>query len=167
MDKHFTASAVVLHPSREILLLKHKKLGVWLGPGGHIENETPDDCVLREVKEETGLVVRIFGHRSEELGDCDNDVTVLHHPYLIISALINDPNSPHYHIDLTYICVPVSPTNEIRPNEGESTNVKWVSESELSNLELFPNYRNLLKRIFADDGLWARAFDNRRENALA
>ena len=30
--------------------------GKWIGVGGHIEeNESPDECILREVKEETGL----------------------------------------------------------------------------------------------------------------
>lgn len=30
----------------------------WIGVGGHFEaNETPDECLLREVKEETGLTL--------------------------------------------------------------------------------------------------------------
>src|SRR3990167_297809 len=38
------------------LLLKHKKLGMWLPPGGHLEEgETTDEGVLREGLEETGL----------------------------------------------------------------------------------------------------------------
>ena len=32
--------------------------GKWIGIGGHIEeNEAPDECILREVKEETGLTL--------------------------------------------------------------------------------------------------------------
>src|SRR3989441_10239519 len=42
----------------KILLVWHKKNKEWLPPGGHIEqNESPNAAVLREVKEETGLVV--------------------------------------------------------------------------------------------------------------
>lgn len=55
---HFTASAFVLCPDRKsLLLIFHKKLKMWLQPGGHIE---PTDSGLveaarREVREETGL----------------------------------------------------------------------------------------------------------------
>ena len=33
--------------------------GKWIAPGGHCENgESPDDCVKREVTEETGLTLK-------------------------------------------------------------------------------------------------------------
>jgi len=154
MDKHFTASAVVLHPSRKILLLNHKKLGVWLGPGGHVENETPDACVLREVTEESGLDVKIIGEKKEELADFENDVQVLHQPYLVISARIADD---HYHIDLIYTCVPLD-SFELNPNEGESIEIGWFSRSDLDQLKLFQNYRKLLEQVFGNAVLWSQAF---------
>ncbi|PWU23472.1 NUDIX hydrolase [Candidatus Cerribacteria bacterium 'Amazon FNV 2010 28 9'] len=41
------------------LLVKHKKLGMWLAPGGHIEeNELPHEAAEREFFEETGVIVR-------------------------------------------------------------------------------------------------------------
>lgn len=55
---HFTASAFVLAPSsEELLLIYHGKLERWLQPGGHVE---PDDADVlasarREVLEEVGL----------------------------------------------------------------------------------------------------------------
>ena len=40
--------------------MHHKKLDVWLYPGGHVEDtETPDEALVREVKEETGLDIEI------------------------------------------------------------------------------------------------------------
>ena len=33
--------------------------GKWIGVGGHVEeNESPDECILREVREETGLLLK-------------------------------------------------------------------------------------------------------------
>lgn len=55
---HLTASAFVLAPEGDaVLLILHKKLQIWVQPGGHIE---PSDVSLeaaarREVSEEVGL----------------------------------------------------------------------------------------------------------------
>ncbi|MFI5083488.1 MAG: NUDIX domain-containing protein [Streptosporangiales bacterium] len=50
MIRHFTASGIVLSHDEQVLLIKHRKLGMWLYPGGHIEpNEDPVQAVLREV----------------------------------------------------------------------------------------------------------------------
>jgi 8-oxo-dGTP pyrophosphatase MutT (NUDIX family) len=54
---HVTGSALVVGP-RGVILLKHKRLGFWLQPGGHIDpGETPWAAALRETREETGLDV--------------------------------------------------------------------------------------------------------------
>ena len=55
---HFTASAFVLSPERDaLLLILHAKLGLWLQPGGHVEPGDPsmEVAARREVAEETGL----------------------------------------------------------------------------------------------------------------
>ena len=39
--------------------------GKWIGVGGHAENgESPEDCLLREVKEETGLTLTSYRFRA-------------------------------------------------------------------------------------------------------
>lgn len=55
---HFTASAFVLSPDAErVLLVLHGKLGRWLQPGGHVDPADASvlDTALRELGEETGL----------------------------------------------------------------------------------------------------------------
>ena len=51
---------------QKVLLHYHKKVRLVLPPGGHVEpNETPAESAIREVKEETGLKVKIihWNHR--------------------------------------------------------------------------------------------------------
>ena len=58
---HVTGSGFVVGP-RGVVLLKHKRLGFWLQPGGHIDpGETPWDAAKRECCEETGLDVEFIG----------------------------------------------------------------------------------------------------------
>ena len=53
--------------------------GKWIGVGGHFEaDESPEECLLREVKEETGLDVSnaqggyLFTYKRENPGEGDN-----------------------------------------------------------------------------------------------
>jgi 8-oxo-dGTP pyrophosphatase MutT (NUDIX family) len=62
---HVTASGFIMSPDRtSLLLVKHRKIGAWLQPGGHVE---PDDADVvatqrREIEEETGLTdVELLG----------------------------------------------------------------------------------------------------------
>ena len=50
--------AVIIRENK-ILLSHEKAAGWWLIPGGGLEDgETPEECVVREAEEETGLIVR-------------------------------------------------------------------------------------------------------------
>ena len=47
----------------EVLLIHESARDIWMLPGGGRErDETPEECCLREVLEETGLSVRLAGH---------------------------------------------------------------------------------------------------------
>ena len=56
--------------------------GKWIGIGGHLEeNEAPEECVLREIREETGLEVtdlKLRGLITFILPDWGNELTFLY-----------------------------------------------------------------------------------------
>ena len=84
--------AWIYHPEdREILLLKveNEKVSFWQPITGGIERgESPEEACLREIKEETGLVL----HRSNltGLGDftvkIDENLTIHKHLFLVLVA---------------------------------------------------------------------------------
>ncbi|MFA5075337.1 MAG: NUDIX domain-containing protein [Candidatus Babeliales bacterium] len=61
LELHYTATGFVLNKSGDrILFILHKKLQIWLPPGGHVdEGELPHEAVVREVFEETGVRAEI------------------------------------------------------------------------------------------------------------
>lgn len=143
--KHFTASALILDNER-VLLVYHKKLDVWLYPGGHVENnENPTETLLREVAEETGLEVEIVSSRDDSLSDCKADVSSLHLPYAFLCELVGD----HYHNDLIYKCI-IKKNCELKYNKDESGGIGFFNLNEIEKLKLFDNFRTLLKKVLSE-----------------
>src|SRR5438105_15287259 len=101
--RHFTVAVFVVHEGR-VLLHYHRKLGKWLPPGGHIEdNEVPDDAALREVLEETGIRARLVGPRGLDTAHLAAGAP----RQLIVPAgvQVEDIYPGHQHIDLVYFAV--------------------------------------------------------------
>ncbi len=60
--------AVFLVNFEKVLLIRHKRTGLWLPVGGEVEkNETPTEAARREVEEETGLKGIIFPRFKDAL----------------------------------------------------------------------------------------------------
>jgi 8-oxo-dGTP pyrophosphatase MutT (NUDIX family)/GNAT superfamily N-acetyltransferase len=108
---HVTGSAIVVGP-RGVLLHRHKRLGIWLQPGGHIDaGETPAEAALREAQEETGL-------------------SLVHHTPEPVLVHIDAHPGPrgHRHLDVRYLLV--GGDEDPSPPEGESQDVRWFAWPE-------------------------------------
>jgi 8-oxo-dGTP pyrophosphatase MutT (NUDIX family) len=105
---HVTASAVVVG-RRGTVLHRHRLLGRWLQPGGHLERgESPPEAAQREVVEETGL-------STEHPGG--SPVLLRLDVHQAGAAL------DHTHLDLCYLLS--GPDRDPQPGEGESPDVRW------------------------------------------
>lgn len=143
MKRHFCASVFIINPQdKKILLVMHRKNHKWTQPGGHIEDdETPEECALREVYEETGLRVRLLGERFPREDDFIRPLGIQR----------NRHSDGNMHIDIIYAAVP---NNETIPtiNIEEESSVRWFSREELDYIDCFPDIKitmdYLLKEVF-------------------
>jgi ADP-ribose pyrophosphatase YjhB (NUDIX family) len=127
--RHFTVAVFVVH-QRRVLLHYHRKLGKWLPPGGHIEdNELPDEAALREVREETGVEVELVG----PFGLAEPPVDAPRQLIVPAGIQVEPIYAGHEHIDLVYFARPVGPV-EIDVALAESDQVAWYGAEDLPGL---------------------------------
>ncbi len=108
---HFTASAVVVGRRGTVLHL-HRRMAVWLQPGGHIDDgEAPWDAATRETDEETGLAAA-----HPDAGP------------LLVHVDVHDAPKGHVHLDLRYLLH--APDDDPSPRPGESPEARWFSWEE-------------------------------------
>lgn len=110
---HITVKGIVIY-HHQILILKRVKpssdgLGYWELPGGGLEyGETPHQALIRELKEETNLDIKILK------------------PVYTFTAI-----RPHYQtVGIGFLCVP---TNNHVVISHEHTEYKFVHSNELLN----------------------------------
>ncbi|MCC6301252.1 MAG: NUDIX hydrolase [Gammaproteobacteria bacterium] len=129
---HLTASAWIVDAERRhALLLHHGKLGRWLQPGGHIEDDASLlDSALREALEETGLRCR-----PVDGGIFDIDI----HP---IPA--RGPEPAHLHYDVRFLLeADAGARPEVSP---ESNAVRWFALEEIAALEGGPSIGRMVEK---------------------
>jgi 8-oxo-dGTP pyrophosphatase MutT (NUDIX family) len=121
----YTASALVIRDGK-ILFMDHEKLGQWIQPGGHTEeNETPDQAAKREVREETGYEIKfIDGEQPEDFSEEEDLPTPFH-------VNIHRIRDGHLHCDFMYLAE-VSGESEAT-HSHEHNGLEWISREELEN----------------------------------
>ena len=130
VERHFTVTGFVVHGDRTVLLW-HRRLRMWVPPGGHVEaQEEPVSALLREIKEETGLRAQVVSPAPRFPFDYPAQVPP---PYTILVENSAEPGNPHQHIDLIYFLRSLDGERARPATSAEA--VVWVSEAQLAGPE--------------------------------
>lgn len=101
--------------------------GKWIGVGGHVENgETPEECLLREVKEETGLTLTAYRLRG-------------------LVTFLSDVCEPEL------MCVFTADAFDGELIECDEGELAWVEKAEVLGLPTWEGDRVFLERLLSGD----------------
>lgn len=142
MERHFNVTVYIADgESKKFLMIKHKKLQKWLPPGGHIgSDEIPDEAAKREVLEETGLEINLYG-------DAFPLESGLVRPFGIQRNIIEE--GKHEHLDLIYFAVAQSNIIQTVQNTEETEGINWfgIDEIRKTDFNTFPATRKWCERF--------------------
>ena len=122
--------------NKKVLLIHHRKLDLWLPVGGHIDaNETPDEALKREFKEEVNLEVEIVNYSNvPKEGNVKENCAL---PFYTNVHSVGD----HDHYCLFYVCSVQNPP-QLKINH-EVKNAAWFSLQELEQDHIPPDVRTI------------------------
>lgn len=127
-----TTLCYIEHDNKYLMLYRNKKendenAGKWVGIGGKLEaNESPEECLVREVKEETGIELTNYQYRGLITFVSDIYGTELMH---LFTATVDDEN-------VIADC-----------DEGE---LKWIDKKDVPSLNVWEGDREFLKLLSED-----------------
>lgn len=127
-----TTLCYIEHDNKYLMLHRTKKEndlneGKWIGVGGKFEqDETPEECLLREVKEETGLTLTKYRLRA------------------VITFL-----SDKWETEYMYLFTANAFTGTLTDcNEGE---LKWIDKEKVPELNIWEGDQIFLQKLLADE----------------
>ena len=140
METQIVVAGYIIHDNK-ILLIHHRKLDLWLPPGGHIEkDEIPDDALIREIKEEVGLDIELIQQSNLPMkGNIKQSLAV---PFAVNVHPVGD----HDHCCLFYLCKPKNP-EQLKINK-ESKDFGWFSKEDLDKPHVPKDVKHLGLKAF-------------------
>lgn len=135
------AFAVIFDACERVLLCQRRDLDVWNLPGGALESgELPDEAVVREVKEETGLEVaveRLVGIYGKQ--DSDEIVFVFECQILQGIPAVSDEASAIEYFNIRHL-----PVNTIPKHVERIQDASRVMDKPFIKRQTGPSTRELL-----------------------
>ncbi|MGC4108161.1 MAG: NUDIX domain-containing protein [Thermomicrobiales bacterium] len=115
-SKHLVAYAIPWdRKSRRILMIDHRLSGLWLPPGGHVEEEEPPAvCAIRELHEELAAVPM----------DSELPTPV----FLTVQGTVGTPS--HDDVSL-WFTIAVDPDKPMVPDPWEIRSVRWLDYTDI------------------------------------
>jgi 8-oxo-dGTP diphosphatase len=146
---HYVATGYVYDRLADrFLLVRQKKLGKWLPPGGHLnEGEQPHEGVLREVWEEIGVQGRIVDLLATP--DVATPATAqLPAPFCILYETIPPTarDEEHMHIDFVYV-LEIDPSHLLQLCMDEVARAEWFVAGDIDQVETFENVKKVCRVI--------------------
>jgi 8-oxo-dGTP pyrophosphatase MutT (NUDIX family) len=136
---HLTASALIVHPaSNRVLLRWHQRQSAWLQVGGHGDpgESDPVSIAIREGAEETGLT---------DLAPWP-DAALLHLAVVPVPAR-GEHDPAHEHADLRFVLATGEP-DAARPEKPDAP-LRWLTVPQARELSTEANLRETLERTGA------------------
>jgi 8-oxo-dGTP diphosphatase len=130
-DQFWVGVHGVIARGGELLVLKRAPTmtyqpGSWDLPGGHLAvGESFEECLAREIEEETGLTI-------------------------LVPRLLGIHNSVGPYLQMIFAGAIAEDTHEIRLRPHEHSESRWVSLVELRQLEVIPYLAGIMRRGMLD-----------------
>jgi len=121
--KHLVVYFIPVDAAERCLLLgDHRKSGLWLPPGGHVEDgENPHQAVIREAGEELGIAAEFADDK----------------PFFLSVTRTNEA-SPHLDVDLWFVLRLGKNGARLTPDPREFKSVRWFDLDERREREDWP-----------------------------
>ncbi len=113
--KHLVVYFIPVDAAERCLLLgDHRKSGLWLPPGGHVEDgEDPHQAVIREAREELGIEAEFLDEN----------------PLFLTVTRTNQVNS-HLDVDLWFVLQVARHGTQLNPDPREFKGIRWFGLDE-------------------------------------
>jgi len=125
---HYSVGALIKKDEKFLLIDRAIFPFGFAGIAGHVdEGEAPEESIIREIKEESGLTAKeceLIFEENLDWNTCSEGIT--HHYWYLYSCDVS---------------------GDVKLNKGEEKSIEWYSKEEIQNLTLEPVWEYWFKKL--------------------